>query len=342
MGDDYMLFNIGDYVTRFSHNHDMVFKIKKIVDDIAILEGINVRLIADAPLDDLNKCEEKIDDITKEDRTLYEKMQDSVDLNRDQYFYLPGKVLHIDSDKDYLNRCIKFYKDMNIVSYGVVCLEEKIHVEIRKHLEKIRPDVLVITGHDAYYERDTDDYTEISNYKNSKNFVKAVKAARDYEKDHEKLIIIAGACQSNYEELIKAGAHIVTDTNMALAGINKKKLASFGGQVHCFMADEDVAKEAKQRQVTRATVSMERAAALPMPVIFAIGNAPTALISLYEMMEQGRFTPEFVIGVPVGFVNVEAAKELFINSDVPYIINKGRKGGSNIAAAIVNAILYSI
>ena len=144
------------------------------------------------------------------------------------------------------------------------------------------------------------------------------------------------------KELIKAGAHIVTDTNMALSGINKKKLAEYGGQVHCFMAEEDVAIEAKQRQVTRATVSMERAAALPMPVIFAIGNAPTALISLYEMMEQGRFTPEFVIGVPVGFVNVEAAKELFINSDVPYIINKGRKGGSNIAAAIVNAILYSL
>lgn len=144
------------------------------------------------------------------------------------------------------------------------------------------------------------------------------------------------------KELIKAGAHIVTDTNMALSGINKKKLAEYGGQVHCFMAEEDVAIEAKQRQVTRATVSMERAAALPMPVIFAIGNAPTALISLYEMMEQGRFTPEFVIGVPVGFVNVEAAKELLINSDVPYIINKGRKGGSNIAAAIVNAILYSI
>ena len=144
------------------------------------------------------------------------------------------------------------------------------------------------------------------------------------------------------KELIKAGAHIVTDTNMALSGINKKKLAEYGGQVHCFMAEEDVAIEAKQRQVTRATVSMERAAALPMPVIFAIGNAPTALISLYEMMVQGRFTPEFVIGVPVGFVNVEAAKELFINSDVPYIINKGRKGGSNIAAAIVNAILYSL
>ena len=144
------------------------------------------------------------------------------------------------------------------------------------------------------------------------------------------------------KELIKNGAHIVTDTNMALSGINKKRLAEYGGQVHCFMADEDVAKEAKERQVTRATVSMERAAGLSVPVIFAIGNAPTALICLHEMMEAGRFTPEFVIGVPVGFVNVVAAKELFLNSDVPYIINKGRKGGSNIAAAIVNAILYNI
>ena len=144
------------------------------------------------------------------------------------------------------------------------------------------------------------------------------------------------------KELIKNGAHIVTDTNMALSGINKKKLAEYGGQVHCFMADEDVAKEAKERQVTRATVSMERAAALDVPVIFAIGNAPTALIQLHEMMESGKFTPEFVIGVPVGFVNVVAAKELFLNSNVPFIINKGRKGGSNIAAAIVNAILSNI
>ncbi len=143
-------------------------------------------------------------------------------------------------------------------------------------------------------------------------------------------------------QLIRSGAHIVTDTNMALSGINKKKLSQFGGQVHCFMADEDVAAEAKERQVTRATVSMERAASLQVPVIFAIGNAPTALISLYEMMEAGTFRPEFVIGVPVGFVNVVAAKELFLNSDVPYIINEGRKGGSNIAAAIVNAILYTM
>lgn len=143
-------------------------------------------------------------------------------------------------------------------------------------------------------------------------------------------------------ELIKNGADIVTDTNMAKSGINKTTLAKFGGEVHCFMADEDVAAEAKKRQVTRATVSMEKAALIKKPVIFAIGNAPTALISLYEMMEQQKFKPAFVIGVPVGFVNVVQAKELFVESDVPYIINRGRKGGSNVAAAIVNALMYGI
>lgn len=143
-------------------------------------------------------------------------------------------------------------------------------------------------------------------------------------------------------DLLSNGAHIVTDTNMAKSGINKKALEKFGGAVHCFMADEDVAMEAKKRNVTRACVSMERAASLDKPVVFALGNAPTAMISLYEMMEKGLYVPPFVIGVPVGFVNVVAAKELFLNSNVPYIINSGRKGGSNIAAAICNALLYEL
>jgi precorrin-8X/cobalt-precorrin-8 methylmutase len=143
-------------------------------------------------------------------------------------------------------------------------------------------------------------------------------------------------------QLIRNGADIVTDTNMALAGINKKSLAQFGGATHCFMADADVAQEASARQVTRATVSMEHAAKLTKPVIFAIGNAPTALISLYELMQAGDWKPAFIIGVPVGFVNVEPAKELILESEVPHIVNRGRKGGSNVAAAIVNALLYSI
>lgn len=144
------------------------------------------------------------------------------------------------------------------------------------------------------------------------------------------------------KQLILDGADIVTDTNMALAGINKKILASFGGEAHCFMADEDVAKIAKERQVTRATVSMEKAAQLKKPVIFAVGNAPTALMELHKMMSEGVYRPAFIIGVPVGFVNVVSAKELIIKMDVPYIINRGRKGGSNVAAAICNAILYQL
>lgn len=144
------------------------------------------------------------------------------------------------------------------------------------------------------------------------------------------------------KELLKNGADIVTDTNMGLSGVNKTVLAQFGGTAHCFMADPDVAKEAKERGVTRATVSMERAAAIEKPVIFAIGNAPTALISIYEKMQTSDWKPAFIIGVPVGFVNVEASKELFLDTDVPYIINRGRKGGSNVAAAICNALLYEL
>ena len=143
-------------------------------------------------------------------------------------------------------------------------------------------------------------------------------------------------------DLIRQGADIVTDTNMAMSGINKKMLAKFGGEVHCFMADEDVAAEAKARQVTRASVCMEKASKIDKPVIFAIGNAPTALVSLYEMIQAGTYRPAFVIGVPVGFVNVEAAKELIMETDVPYIVNRGRKGGSNVAAAICNALIYGL
>lgn len=142
--------------------------------------------------------------------------------------------------------------------------------------------------------------------------------------------------------LIRQGADIVTDTNMAMSGINKKMLAKFGGEVHCFMADEDVAVEAKARQITRASVCMEKASKINKPVIFAIGNAPTALVSLYEMIQAGTYRPAFVIGVPVGFVNVEAAKELIMETDVPYIVNRGRKGGSNVAAAICNALIYGL
>ena len=133
---------------------------------------------------------------------------------------------------------------------------------------------------------------------------------------------------------IKNGACIVTDTHMAESGINKRVLSRYGGEVFCFISDEDVAATAKANGTTRATASMDKAA--------AIGNAPTALVRLYELIEDKKLDPELIIGVPVGFVNVVQSKELIMSADVPYIVARGRKGGSNIAACICNALLYMI
>ncbi|MBP0972131.1 MAG: precorrin-8X methylmutase [Oscillospiraceae bacterium] len=141
-------------------------------------------------------------------------------------------------------------------------------------------------------------------------------------------------------QTIENGAVFVTDTNMAKAGINKAALARHGCTCECFMAEQDIAAAAKQNGTTRATASVDKAAALGKPVIYAVGNAPTALIRLTELLEQGIFRPELVIGVPVGFVNVVQSKEMLIASGIPCIAARGRKGGSNVAAAICNALLY--
>ncbi|MCI8804462.1 MAG: precorrin-8X methylmutase [Clostridiales bacterium] len=141
---------------------------------------------------------------------------------------------------------------------------------------------------------------------------------------------------------IKRGACVVTDTNMAFSGINKKIVSSLGGEVKCFIGDRDVSKEAKERGVTRAMVSMERACGVEKELILAIGNAPTALIWIDKLVREGLMRPAVIIGVPVGFVNVIEAKELILKGDIPYIVSKGNKGGSNIAAAIVNALIYKI
>ncbi len=159
----------------------------------------------------------------------------------------------------------------------------------------------------------------------------------------DNLVFSPGAVRKALEA-IRSGALIVTDTNMGKAGVSKKTLASFGGEVLCFMADPDVAEAAKREGTTRAVASMKKAAALSReterPLILAVGNAPTALVEICSLMDAGELSPALVIGVPVGFVNVVAAKELLLERDVPSIVAKGRKGGSNIAAAICNAILY--
>lgn len=144
------------------------------------------------------------------------------------------------------------------------------------------------------------------------------------------------------QDALRKGACIVADTQMAKAGISKRTLEKYGGKVYCFMGDEDVAQSAAENRTTRAAASMDKAAGLSQGIVFAVGNAPTALIRLYELMEQGKIAPEGVIGVPVGFVNVVEAKELILKCDVPYIVARGRKGGSNVAAAICNALLYAM
>lgn len=143
-------------------------------------------------------------------------------------------------------------------------------------------------------------------------------------------------------EAIKNGACIVTDTQMVKSGINKKALSKYGGEVYCFMSDEDVFKIAKENGTTRATASMDKSLSVDKELIFAIGNAPTALVRLYELISEGKINPKLIIGVPVGFVNVVESKELIMKLKVPYIVARGRKGGSNVAAAICNALLYII
>jgi spore coat assembly protein len=200
-----MDFKIGDLVTRFSYNHDIIFKIINIKENCAILSGVDVRLLADSDIKDLKKCEEQL--LKEEDDEEAVRNIECIK-KEDNYFYIPGKILHIDGDESYLNRSMKLYKKANVLAFGIILKEDEIEKSVINFLNKINPDILVITGHDAYYKKN--EGTEKSKYKNSDNFIKAVKVARKYEKSHDKLIIIAGACQSNYEDIIKAGANFAS------------------------------------------------------------------------------------------------------------------------------------
>ena len=161
--------------------------------------------------------------------------------------------------------------------------------------------------------------------------------------DYAKNLVYSEHAVEKALEAIRGGASIVTDTQMGRSGINKKRLAQYGGQVYCFMSDEDVAEMAKKNGTTRAVASMDKAAALGREAIFAVGNAPTALVRLYELIKEGKINPELIIAVPVGFVNVVQSKELILSlEDIPSIVARGRKGGSNIAACICNALLYQM
>ena len=195
-----MIFNVGDLVSRNSYNNDIVFKIININNDTVYLKGVDIRLLADASITDLKHY----NGTYKDD---FEVNIDSPKQDRNNdYFYLPGKILHLDGDGEYLDTCLKFYKSKNIYAIGKKIKEENISAQITILLREYKPDIVVITGHDAYYKK-KGNKNNLDNYKNSRNFVNAVKSARKYEKSHDKLVIIAGACQSDYEEIIKAGAN---------------------------------------------------------------------------------------------------------------------------------------
>ena len=199
-----IILKIGDLVSRNSHNNDIVFKIISINGNVVSLQGVNVRLIADADINDL-----VITTNNENDKDIIERSVKELSFDRDNYFYLPGKILHIDGDEDYLDRSMNFYESMGIKANGLCLKEKDIFLKINDLIKNYRPDIVVITGHDAYYNK-KGDISNINNYQNSSNFVKAIKEIRKYEKSQDKLIIIAGACQSDYEELIKAGANFAS------------------------------------------------------------------------------------------------------------------------------------
>ena len=200
-----MNFKVGDIVTRNSHNNDIVFRIVSINGNNVRLVGVNVRLQADAFIDDL-----VINDyIESDDSDIIRRSLEDTPRDREKYFYIPGKILHIDGDDYYLERCMKFYESIGIKANGISISEDKISSTILDLVTEYRPDIVVITGHDAYFSK-KNNKDDINNYQNSKNFISAVKTLRKYEKNQDKLIIIAGACQSDYEELIKSGANFAS------------------------------------------------------------------------------------------------------------------------------------
>ena len=193
------MFKVGDYVTRNSYNNDIVFKIIAIKEDMYYLKGVTIRLLVDSLRDDLVLCKSNI-----EEDDFKPSIDEYRNLDRNDYFFLPGKVLQVDGDSEYLDKCMRFYKKNKVKAYGIYIPENEMSNQVQQLLKKYNPDILVLTGHDSFSRNKGE------NYKNTSSFVEAIIEARKYEKAHDKLFIIAGACQSNYEDLIKAGANFAS------------------------------------------------------------------------------------------------------------------------------------
>jgi spore coat assemly protein len=225
-------FKEGDLVGRKSYNSDILFKIKRITENHAVLRGVDFRLLADAPLEDLvapsaerikeyrektKKMESRcLENIFKRRSLDLEKMRSHSNSFENDFIELPGKVLHMDGDREYLSECLRAYASLGISAHGEYMLESEQSKGVVPLLEKYQPDLLVLTGHDAYIKSSHNDFQSMKSYRNSQYYLEAVKEARRYEKGKDDLIIFAGGCQSYYEALIDAGANFASSPQRVL------------------------------------------------------------------------------------------------------------------------------
>lgn len=203
------MINIGDLVGRKSYNCDIIFEVIAIENNIATLSGTTVRLIADAPLDDLEKIDD--DRVVREEEKENEVIDNIVStIKKNRKRFLTGKILHIDGDERYMRKCLDLYKKMNIYVVGLESKEKEIPDKILEYVRYFNPDIVVITGHDSFNRQEVDD---VNNYRNSKYFIEAIQQIRRYYPVMNQPIIIAGACQSHFEALIAAGANFASSPN---------------------------------------------------------------------------------------------------------------------------------
>lgn len=223
-----MKLKVGDFVTRNSYGNDLLFRVSKIDQQNVIIVGEELRLIADAPASDLllvseseksfrkieeNKVEENCYRLFRQERRLT-RHRNEYEMtggykSSSSYFELPGRILHIDGDPVYLKKCTDLYEKLGVPIYGVHMQEKEMPLQITSLLEMVRPDILVITGHDAYM-RSKGEQNEVKAYRNTKFFAEAVREARKFEPHMDHLVIFAGACQSYFETLIRAGANFAS------------------------------------------------------------------------------------------------------------------------------------
>ncbi|MCI3923278.1 sporulation peptidase YabG [Paenibacillus sp. TRM 82003] len=210
----------GDFVVRKSYGKDVIFCIQDIKDRLAVLKGVQFRLLADAPIEDLESIEdpmpeEEMRGISMLKQTI--RRPSSSAGNDEPFFEVPGKVLHLDGDRNYLKKSIAVYNDLHIPAEGYHLREAEMADALRQLLPEVLPDIVVITGHDGILKHRFDgDKQNIQNYKNSIHFVQAVRVARAYERNRDAMTIVAGACQSHFEALLQAGANFASSPSRIL------------------------------------------------------------------------------------------------------------------------------